>query len=202
MVSSNRLVVVSGAQRGHEHSLGDDQTLGRLASNDVAIDEAGLSREHARVFREDGSWWVEDLGSSNGTFVNGERIQREELHNEDELRLGDIELVFLSDEVPAPAARSAPASRPAEAAPLGSQPGRGGPQVEIASSSQAKGSGARATGAERPVLRAKTQGALGGGTWFGQDLAQADLGTKLAVLAAVVAGCILLFWVIQKVLVG
>lgn len=48
--------------------------LGRSADNDLQIDEDGISRRHCRVFHEDGTWFVEDLGSTNGVRVNGTKV--------------------------------------------------------------------------------------------------------------------------------
>jgi len=51
-------------------------TLGRWADNDVVVDDRWVSRYHARICREREGYVVEDLGSKNGTFVNGQRIAR------------------------------------------------------------------------------------------------------------------------------
>ncbi len=49
--------------------------LGRLPSSDLMLEGIGVSRRHARVFLRDREAWVEDLGSRNGTFVDGERLR-------------------------------------------------------------------------------------------------------------------------------
>jgi diguanylate cyclase (GGDEF)-like protein len=48
--------------------------VGRMTGNDVVIDDAGISREHARLFLDGDVYRIEDLGSSNGTYVNGVRV--------------------------------------------------------------------------------------------------------------------------------
>ena len=70
-------------------------TVGTLESNDVVVDADGVSRVHA-VFEQFGdTWCVRDLGSRNGTFVNGGRIVGERaLHSGDEIVLGRLRLLF------------------------------------------------------------------------------------------------------------
>ena len=70
-------------------------TVGTLESNDVVVDADGVSRAHAALERFGDTWCVRDLGSRNGTFVNGERIIGEHaLHSGDEVVLGRLRLVF------------------------------------------------------------------------------------------------------------
>ena len=60
---------------GRMHEIGDEVTVGRAAGCGVPIDyDTYASNLHARLFRLDGELWVEDLGSTNGTWVNAERI--------------------------------------------------------------------------------------------------------------------------------
>lgn len=70
-------------------------TIGTLESNDVVVEADGVSRVHA-VFEQLGdAWCVRDLGSRNGTFVNGGRIIGERaLHSGDEILLGKLRLLF------------------------------------------------------------------------------------------------------------
>ena len=72
-------------------------TVGSLESNDVVVDFDGISRVHAVFERFGDTWTVRDLGSRNGTFVNGGRIIGEHaLHSGDEVLLGRLRLVFHS----------------------------------------------------------------------------------------------------------
>jgi hypothetical protein len=70
-------------------------TVGTLESNDVVVDAQGVSRVHAVFERFGDAWCVRDLGSRNGTFVNGGRIIGERaLHSGDEVVLGRLRLLF------------------------------------------------------------------------------------------------------------
>jgi hypothetical protein len=84
------LVIHHGAGAGSEHPVEGELVLGRdQASADLVIDDPGVSRRHARLVTDGGGVVVEDLGSSNGTFVNGERITAPvELGADDEVQVG------------------------------------------------------------------------------------------------------------------
>jgi pSer/pThr/pTyr-binding forkhead associated (FHA) protein len=70
-------------------------TVGSHQSNDVVVDSDGVSRVHAVFERFGDTWTVRDLGSRNGTFVNGARIIGEQaLHSGDEILLGRLRLLF------------------------------------------------------------------------------------------------------------
>lgn len=62
-------------QRGQYFELGDELTIGRAAGCGVRIEDSFTSNIHARLFRRDNALWVEDLGSTNGTWVNAERVE-------------------------------------------------------------------------------------------------------------------------------
>jgi DNA-binding response OmpR family regulator len=81
---------------GQEHPLtGDTITIGRAVENDIVITSKRVSREHARVRREGWRVILEDLGSTNGTFLNDERVLTPmELHDEDRITIGDVTLTF------------------------------------------------------------------------------------------------------------
>lgn len=69
-------------------------TIGRSAACDLVVDSVLVSRQHAQLECAAGRCTVEDLGSSNGTFVNGRRVSRATLSPGDRLRLGDVELAY------------------------------------------------------------------------------------------------------------
>ena len=66
--------------------------VGRGGDVDLSISDRGLSRRHARFFHLAGSHYVEDLGSTNGTLINGVREQQAPLAEGDELRMGKLVL--------------------------------------------------------------------------------------------------------------
>jgi hypothetical protein len=61
-------------ERGRVYELPEEVTVGRAPGCGVRVDDAYTSSIHARVYRRDGTLWVEDLGSTNGTWLNGERL--------------------------------------------------------------------------------------------------------------------------------
>lgn len=69
-------------------------TVGRVETNNLRLDTTQVSREHCRVVRQHGELWIRDLGSTNGTFVNGQRIQETRLEHGDILHVANIEFNF------------------------------------------------------------------------------------------------------------
>lgn len=75
MVSQFQLIMRSGPTPGASFTLeGDQLTIGRDATNEIVINDAEISRRHARLTFQGGKYVLEDLGSTNGTFVNGQRL--------------------------------------------------------------------------------------------------------------------------------
>ena len=70
-------------------------TIGSSAASDVVVDDVSVSRTHTLLEQLGGAWFVEDLGSRNGTYVNGQRVTgRRALRPGDEIRLGRARLVL------------------------------------------------------------------------------------------------------------
>jgi FHA domain len=113
-VAMPALVVRSGPLVGRRVEVGAELVLGREHA-DVTLDDEEVSRRHAVVRPVLGGLEVEDLGSLNGTWVNGARIERAaRLAPGDELRVGGITLTV--EPAPAQATRAAPAGDAARAA--------------------------------------------------------------------------------------
>ncbi len=93
------LRVVQGSRMGELHELVSDRlVLGRHPSCEVVLENAVISRQHARMLRQGDSYVIEDLGSRNGTFVNGEKVNGLQLVKEnDRIRICDIVLQYLNE---------------------------------------------------------------------------------------------------------
>ena len=90
------LVIESGGTKTREFELREGGTvLGRFEAADLPLDVEGVSRKHARITRAGPAVNLVDLGSKNGTFVNGERIDVAALHHGDRIQLGPVTLRFV-----------------------------------------------------------------------------------------------------------
>ena len=75
--------------------LEDESVIGRTDKSAVALSDASVSSKHARVLRSGGAFAIEDLGSRNGTFVNGEKVaEKRPLADGDVVRCGKVLLTF------------------------------------------------------------------------------------------------------------
>ncbi len=89
------LVVAADRNLGAKYYLLDEVRIGRAGSSQVVLDDTYASQEHARVFRGDGVFYVEDLGSTNGTYVNGRKISYPlELRQGDRIKIGKTVFEF------------------------------------------------------------------------------------------------------------
>ena len=88
------LLVRSDGGTGIVHLLGRRTTIGRTPDNDVHIDAEFISRHHAVALRAGAKTVIEDLNSTNGTYVNGQRVNRRTLKDGDLVTLGKTEFRF------------------------------------------------------------------------------------------------------------
>lgn len=80
---------------GKAHELAKPRVvLGRSKEADIRVPDDNVSRRHAEVRLEDGACWIVDLGSMNGTIVNGRRVDRVKLADGDRITLGSTEILF------------------------------------------------------------------------------------------------------------
>ena len=92
-----KLVLSSGGTVLHQQFIDQARiTIGRGAYNHIVISDAAMSREHAAIVTVGDDRIVEDLDSSNGTFVNGSRISRRILQHRDVIEFGAFNLCYLN----------------------------------------------------------------------------------------------------------
>jgi pSer/pThr/pTyr-binding forkhead associated (FHA) protein len=72
-------------------------TLGRRPYNDIVIDNLAVSGEHATMQMNGNEVFLEDLGSTNGTYVNGKAVKKQQLHNGDTIEVGKYKIKFVSE---------------------------------------------------------------------------------------------------------
>ncbi len=90
---SELLAVEPAESAGRRYPLGDEITVGRAAGCQVTVDDTYVSQLHARVFQRDGQYYVEDLGSTNGTYLNRVKVAGPMLmHKGDRLQVGNTVL--------------------------------------------------------------------------------------------------------------
>lgn len=80
-----------GRLAGRSYALRGPALIGRSAGSTIVLPERQVSSRHARVFPDRGAWWVEDLGSTNGTYIGSHRVSgRERLDPSAEVRFGPV----------------------------------------------------------------------------------------------------------------
>jgi hypothetical protein len=92
------LVIRAGGGRvGESFPLsGERMTIGRRPDSDVFLDDVTVSRDHALLVRRGSDFYLDDLGSLNGTYVNRHRIESHRLEDGDELQVGKFKLTYLA----------------------------------------------------------------------------------------------------------
>lgn len=114
---SDRLVLVgtSGVVAGRVIPISDgDTSVGRAPENGLVLDQEGVSRFHARLRYDNGTLWIQEAGSRNGVFVNGQRIaDHKALRVGDAVRIADCELEVRWD-TPEPPPQPPPSAPEAE----------------------------------------------------------------------------------------
>lgn len=89
------LVVLEGPDKGEKFPLNQPEVIiGRKNTNQIALNDSNISRCHAKIEYENGSYTILDLGSTNGTLVNGNLIKEKLLKHDDNIKLGTTVLLF------------------------------------------------------------------------------------------------------------
>ena len=104
-----KLKVFENAQSFYEKGFSEDAdiTVGRAEQCDLVLRSKRISREHCRIFCQNGIWQIEDLNSQNGIRVNNVKTGSQTLKNGDNLQVGDFRLEIILDDAP-PASDSIP----------------------------------------------------------------------------------------------
>lgn len=111
-----KLVILSQGMTGRSHELKVDKTtIGRVDDNSFPIAEASVSSHHCEVLLRGTDVVIHDLNSTNGTFINGEKITESVLKPGQTLRLGQVELRLETEGATGASSAPAPASKPAAA---------------------------------------------------------------------------------------
>jgi hypothetical protein len=86
------VVAAMGLEPGTEFEIGDSATMGRADGSDIPVDDPFASSVHARIFPRGQFMYIEDMGSTNGTYLNGRRLRAaERLKVGDMVRIGETE---------------------------------------------------------------------------------------------------------------
>jgi pSer/pThr/pTyr-binding forkhead associated (FHA) protein len=118
--------------------INEETFIGRLPENDIAIDEESLSGRHARFVLRDGVCELEDLQSTNGTFVNGTQIDSIQLTHGDQLQFGELTAGFQALEADAGVPAEVVDEQPISAPELSTTPGQSRRPASFASISPLK----------------------------------------------------------------
>jgi diguanylate cyclase (GGDEF)-like protein len=93
------IIVIYGPELGKRVQLGTAPfEIGRSSKNDLALDQESISRHHARITYDGSSYWVTDLNSTNGTYVNDDSVREQRLGDGDQVRIGRSILKFMTGE--------------------------------------------------------------------------------------------------------
>ncbi len=181
------LKVTAGPGAGQSLSFEQPEvTFGRTSDNDVVVYDPNVSRRHFHIIAEGGGYVLEDLGSSNGTQVNGATVKRHELGSGDQVGAGDALFVFQAEGArrsapPARRARSQPPAAPAarrESAPPARR-GAGASSVPARREAPAAPAAPAMSARERHRVRQAESTPLGRAkAWYGR----LDAGKQKAVL--------------------
>jgi pSer/pThr/pTyr-binding forkhead associated (FHA) protein len=166
-----KLVILTQGMTGRAHELKVDKTtIGRVEDNAFQIAEPSVSSHHCEVLLRGNEVVVKDLNSTNGTFINDEKITESVLKPGNTLRLGHIELrledgTATTPAAPAPATASAPAPAPAPASAKKPEPATR--VTRGVSLSELESGGGRPVGFDTATAFSKKRNQIGTIFWIG-----------------------------------
>jgi pSer/pThr/pTyr-binding forkhead associated (FHA) protein len=97
------LTIIEGDSQGIHLKLSKDRMVIGRQGADLALEDKSVSRTHCELVQKDDGFWLSDLGSKNGTFLNGEKIEEARLSHLDEIRVGQTMILFAEAQSPAEA---------------------------------------------------------------------------------------------------
>jgi pSer/pThr/pTyr-binding forkhead associated (FHA) protein len=93
--NSAMLVSLIGPSKGARYLLEPEVTqIGRATTNEIFLDDVTVSRKHAQVLKREKRYFLQDLGSLNGTYLNGELVSEKPLNDGDEVQIGKYRMHF------------------------------------------------------------------------------------------------------------
>jgi hypothetical protein len=94
------LIIQRGPSAGSRFLLDSAQeSVGRHPESSIFLDDISVSRKHAMLSREVHGFSIADIGSLNGTYVNGDRVEKIDLHSGDEVRIGKYRLIYFTGDM-------------------------------------------------------------------------------------------------------
>jgi len=130
-----KVSIKAGPDSGRVYEVAQAAILGRLDTNDIPVKDGKASREHAKIYKQGEQYAIVDLNSSNGTYVNGEKITKRILKSGDEIEIGTVRLLF---ELPEPQDKKPPARKGLDEAFDGAKKGDGRPAPAAAATAGTK----------------------------------------------------------------
>ncbi len=95
----SKLFCIKGSLEGKKFEITQKiMVIGRSAENDIAAEDQGISRKHAKVYKRDDMFFIEDLGSRNGVQINGKQVEKSALRDNDVIRIGALAFKFKTED--------------------------------------------------------------------------------------------------------
>ncbi len=88
------IVIQSGPNKGQQFQINRDNLIIGRQEGDVIIKDDTISRRHAEIIKNNGKYFIRDNNSTNGTYINNNRVNQSPLSNGDIIRLGNIQMMF------------------------------------------------------------------------------------------------------------